>query len=122
MVLAQEGLFFVTIKLSKKSGTNDALFEFKINHTEKYFPSETVKGAFEYESGKIIALVNGSKNIRFINRIDYKEDTELRIKNLSQDNDYRSLRPFPNYNYNSFPYVLIKDSKSLTVINVRTFQ
>ena len=70
MVLAEEGMFFVTIKLSKKSGTYNALFEFKINHTEKYFPSELVKGAFEYESGKIIALVNGSKNIRFINRIN----------------------------------------------------
>jgi hypothetical protein len=37
MVLAKEGLFFVTIKQSKKSATNAVLFEFEINHTEKYF-------------------------------------------------------------------------------------
>ena len=58
-----------------------------------------MKGAFEYDSGKIIALVNGSKNIRFINRLWFKEDTSLKIGNLTNDNDYKSLRPFPNYSY-----------------------
>jgi hypothetical protein len=32
------------------------------------------------------------------------------------------MKPFFNYNYETFPYVLIKDSKSLNVINVRTMQ
>ena len=32
------------------------------------------------------------------------------------------MKPFPNYNYEIFPYVLIKDSQSLNVINVRTMQ
>jgi hypothetical protein len=81
-----------------------------------------VKGAFEYDYGKIIALVNGSKTIRFINRTYGREDTNLRIGNLSGDTEYRSLRPFPQYNYSTFPYVLIKDSKSLSLVNVRTMQ
>ena len=66
--------------------------------------------------------MNGSRNIRFINRNSYKEDSSLKIANLSNDNDYKSLRPFPNYSYKEFPYVMIKDSKSLNVINVRTMQ
>jgi hypothetical protein len=80
-----------------------------------------VKGAFEYDSGKIIALVDGQKSIRFINRNTGAENDNL-IANLSQNTEYRSLRPFPRYNYKTFPYVIIKDSKSLNVINVRTMQ
>jgi hypothetical protein len=30
--------------------------------------------------------------------------------------------PFPNYSYDLFPYVLIKDAKGLSAINVRTMQ
>ncbi len=52
----------------------------------------------------------------------FKEDTNLRIANLSNDSDYRSLQPFPNYSFIEFPYVMIKDSKCLNVINVRTMQ
>ena len=121
MVLAREGLFFIKIKQIKKSET-DVRFDFEFNQNEQYFKNKTVKGAFEYDSGKIIALVNGSRNIRFISRIWEKEDTNLRIANLSNDSDYRSLQPFPNYSFTTFPYVLIKDSKSLNVINVRTMQ
>ena len=51
-----------------------------------------------------------------------KEDNNLKFNNLSNDNDYKSLRPFPNYSYETFPYLMIKDSKSLNVINVRTMQ
>ena len=51
-----------------------------------------------------------------------KEDNNLKFNNLSNDNDYKSLRPFPNYSYETFPYIMIKDSKSLNVINVRTMQ
>ena len=80
-----------------------------------------MKGAFEYDSGKIIALVDGQKSIRFINRNTGAENDNL-IANLSQNTEYRSLRPFPRYNYKTFPYVIIKDSKSLNVINVRTMQ
>jgi hypothetical protein len=81
-----------------------------------------VKGAFEYDQGKIIAIVNESKSIRFIDRKQKKDVVSMSIKNLSNDDEYKSLRPFSNYNYKTFPYVLIKDSKCLNVINVRTMQ
>jgi hypothetical protein len=122
MVLAKEGLFFVTIKQTKKSLSDVVKFEFELLHEDKYFEKNCVKGAFEYDSGKIIALVNGSKSIRFINRTYSREEANLKIGNLSEDSEYRSLRPFPQYNYTTFPYVLIKDSKSLNVINVRSMQ
>ncbi len=32
------------------------------------------------------------------------------------------MQAFPNYNYKTFPYVLIKDTQSLNVINVKTMQ
>jgi hypothetical protein len=44
----------------------------------------------------------------------------MRIPNITGDSDYRCLRPFPNYSYEGFPYLMIKDSKSLNVVNVRT--
>ena len=69
MVLAKEGLFFVTIEQTKKSATDKSLFKIELKHTEKYFPKQIVKGAFEYETDRIIALVDGSENIRFINRL-----------------------------------------------------
>jgi hypothetical protein len=46
----------------------------------------------------------------------------LKIANLSNDSEYRGLQPFPTYSYQTFPYILIKDTKCLNVINVRTMQ
>ena len=123
MVLAKEGLFFIKIMQVKKPGVNSvSQFKFEFTNEENYFLENTVKGAFEYDSNKIIALVNGSKNIRFVNRISQKEDAQLKIANISNDNDYRCMQPFPNYNYQTFPYVLIKDTKCINVINVRSMQ
>lgn len=51
-----------------------------------------------------------------------KEESSMRILNITNADDYKSLRPFPNYSYESFPYVMIKDTKSLNVVNVRTLQ
>ena len=81
-----------------------------------------VKGAFEYDEGKIVVVVNNTKNIRFIDRKQRREDAKLSIPNISKDSDFRGLQPFPNYDYQNFPYVMIKDSKCLNVINVRTKQ
>ena len=46
----------------------------------------------------------------------------MKISNITNDYEYKILRPFPNYSYESFPYVMIKDSKSLNVINLRSMQ
>ena len=67
-------------------------------------------------------MVEGDKKIRFIDRTKETEDPDTTISNISNQSEYRSLKPFPNYNFYEFPYVLIKDSKSLNVINVRTMQ
>ena len=122
MVLTQEGLFFIKIAQIKRPGNGQSQFKFEFSSEEHYFPEETVKGAFEYQPRKIIALTSGDRSIRFISRLSYREDESLKFENLSRDNDYKSMKPFPDYNYETFPYVLIKDSKSLNVINVRTMQ
>ena len=70
----------------------------------------------------IIAITGYSDNIRFINRNPLKEDKELEIVNLSKSDNYFCLKPLPDYNYETFPYVLVRDEKSLSVINVRTMQ
>lgn len=49
-----------------------------------------------------------------------KEQTNLKIPNIMNSSEFKGLLPFPNYSYSDFPYVLVKDSKALTVINVRT--
>jgi hypothetical protein len=67
-------------------------------------------------------VVNNSKYIRFIDRKQGKEETKLSIPNISKDSDFRGLQPFPNYDYKVFPYFMVKDSKCLNVINVRTKQ
>ena len=54
--------------------------------------------------------------------IERKNRKITKIKNFSNDKNFKSLRPFPNYNFKTFPYVLLKDSKCLNVINVRTLQ
>lgn len=68
MVLSKEGLFFIKIIQIKKPGNGGSKFKFEFSSDECYFKHETVKGAFEYDQGKIIAIVNGSKSIRFVNR------------------------------------------------------
>ena len=93
-----------------------------MNHEEKYFEEQAVKGVFEYDTKKLIVVVNNSKNIRFIDRSKGTEEAKLAIPNLSKDSEYRGLLPFPNYDYQTFPYVMIKDSKCLNVVNVRTKQ
>jgi hypothetical protein len=85
MVLSKEGLFFVTIKEIKKHGNAPSQFKFELNHEEKYFEENAVKGAFEYDAGKIIAVVNYSKNIRFIDRSMGIEESKLKISNISGD-------------------------------------
>ncbi len=46
----------------------------------------------------------------------------MRILNITDNDDYKCLRPFPDYSYESFPYVMIKDNESLSVVNVRTLK
>ncbi len=65
-----------------------------------------MKGAFEYDHDKIIAIVKDSEYIHFIDR---KMKKEAKIKNHSDDKNFKSLRPFPNFNLKTFPYVLLKD-------------
>jgi hypothetical protein len=67
LILSNSGMFFVTIVLEKRAG-KILRFSFEFNFDESYFVGSTVKGAFEYNIGKFITLVNGSKNIRFIDR------------------------------------------------------
>jgi len=74
MVLTQEGLFFIKIIQIKKPGNATPVFKFEFSSEEHYFAEECVKGAFEYQPRKIIALTNGSRNIRFVNRQTFKED------------------------------------------------
>ena len=66
--------------------------------------------------------MNNSKDIRFIDRTKGIEEAKLSIPNISKDSDFRGMQPFPNYDYWTFPYVMVKDSKCLNVINVRTKQ
>lgn len=70
-----------------------------MNHEEKYFEEQTVKGAFEYDDGKIVAVVNNSKFIKFIDRKQMREEAKMSIPNISKDSDFRGLQPFPNYDY-----------------------
>lgn len=52
-------------------------FSFEFNQGESYFEGKAVKGAFEYDIGRIILLLNGSNNIKFINRQTLKEDNGI---------------------------------------------
>lgn len=70
-------------------------FQFSLNET--YFIGNTVKGAFEYDAGKVIVILNGSRSIRFIDRNLRKEVIEQSIQNISTENAYCSLIPFPNF-------------------------
>ena len=73
MILTDTGLYFISINLVKKIGRTPQ-FTFEFNQRESYFEGKAVKGAFEYDIGKIILLLNGSNNIKFINRQKLQED------------------------------------------------
>jgi hypothetical protein len=120
MILAEHGIFFITIIMEKKLGKLTK-FTFKFDLSEQYFSGQTPKGAFEYDTGRFIVILNGSKTIKFINRNLRKEDN-IQIPNISDEEKYCSLLPFPYFDFQDNPYVLIKDSQSLNVINVLTYQ
>ena len=82
MVLAKEGLFFIQINIIKDPLNSDTKFDLKLQD-EKYFEKQTVKGAFEYKEGKLIAIVNGKLKISFLDRNNNKELENNSINNLS---------------------------------------
>jgi hypothetical protein len=86
---------------------------------ESYFSGQIVKGAFEYEAGKIIAVVNNSSTIEFINRDKKLVDNQIKMQGSKT---FACIEPFPNFNMQICPYVLIRDDRSLNVVNVRTLQ
>ena len=57
MILADQGLFFITIAYDFKARNPRFIFQFSLD--EYYFSGNTVKGAFEYDVGKIIIILNG---------------------------------------------------------------
>ena len=57
MMLAYQGLYFITINYENKYGKVPR-FTFSFNQDEAYFHGLTVKGAFEYDTGKIITILN----------------------------------------------------------------
>ena len=117
MVISNQGLFF--IKIDRVPNTDI----FKLEQTSKdFFEKEAVRGAFEYKEGKFILLINGTNKIRFFDKEKEKEDTFLKLHNLSDETSYRCLQPFPGYDYEKLPFVLIKDSISLSVINTKTMK
>jgi hypothetical protein len=63
----------------KKPNSIDCKFEFDCQSEECYFKGKILKGAFEYNPGKIIVLTEGVKNIRFLDRIFEREDDSLKI-------------------------------------------
>jgi hypothetical protein len=68
MIAAKYGLFFAKIKISKDPNSNESKFNLALNKSEYYFKNHELKGAFEYDQDKIIAIVNDSKSIYFIDR------------------------------------------------------
>ena len=97
-------------------------FTFIFDFDENYFQNYTVKGAFEYDTGKIIAILNEIVTIKFLDRSMRSEVKPIEMANITAEKKYCSLRPFPNFDIKTNPYVLVKDTKSLNVINVSTYQ
>ena len=97
MILAEHGIFFITISLDKKLG-KVARFTFKFDLAEQYFGGQTPKGAFEYDTGRFIVILNGSKIIKFINR-NLRKEENFQIPNISAEEKYCSLLPFPYFDY-----------------------
>ncbi len=76
IIIATNGLFFVTIRQNKGAGKG---FLFELDTQEFYFKGEKVKGTYEYTKDKIIAVIEGSKQIRFIDRKYQREDMTCKI-------------------------------------------
>jgi len=58
---------------------------------ESYFNGQTVRGAFEYEPGKIIAVVNDSPTIEFINRGTKLVEQQIKIQNISGSKNFACI-------------------------------
>ena len=121
MLLTKQGMYFITI--SMRPGV-PAKFFFNLNTTESAYRGKCIKGAFEYEPDKFLVLANGINSFLFTQRNNMGKTLRENhaIPNPSEDKYYHGLKPFPGFDIDSRPYVLIKDRLSLTVVNLKTKQ
>ena len=98
MILAENGIFFITITQDLNDFGKIGTFNFHFDLNETYFMGQTSKGAFEYDIGKFIVILNGSNVVRFIDR-NLKKEEKIQIPNITGEECYCSLLPFPHFDY-----------------------
>jgi hypothetical protein len=69
----------------------------------------TVRGSFEYDVNKIVIILNETKSIKFIDRVQRREVKNMEIANMSLAKNFCSIQPIPHFDYHLNPYIIIKD-------------
>ena len=72
--------------------------------------------AYEYSSGNFIALAADISEIIFKSK--QRHGLNEYIKNPTRSNIYYSLKPIPGFDPVTKPYIFVKDSKAILVIDV----
>ena len=95
-----------------------------------FYADKLIQSAFEYNipfkrERKVVVLVQGSNTIDILSLSkdsSYLTDDTIQIKNPSGSTRYYSMQPIPDFDYTRNPFVLIKDSKSVLLLNLQSNQ
>lgn len=104
----ESGLYFGTV-----TGT-----EFELNPTEFYFGNLTVSQVIEISPGIIMCSVFEQSGLQIIRRANKRKylvnSEEIELINCSD------LLRLPEYNYDTFPYIIVRSKHNISLVNVRS--
>ncbi len=95
--MTKEGLKFCNI----------TTYNVTLNKKEEYFKHKNVVGAFEYLPNVFIVALETEQWLQKLDR-KIKRSTNF-VKNLTGNRQYCGLNPLPSYDYNTYPFVLVRD-------------
>lgn len=89
-----------------------------LNTNEVYFREQDIKGAIEFKRDLIATCMDMDLNIYIIDR---KAKTTVRtIENPSGSDNPLCMRLIPQFDYDKFPFALVRDKDGVTLVNLRT--
>jgi hypothetical protein len=89
-----------------------------INPNEVYFKEQDVKSAIEFRRDHVATCFDMDFNVHIIDR-KHRQVVRV-IENPSNSDNPLCLRLIPGFDYDKFPFLLLRDKEGVTIINLRT--
>lgn len=111
MLACSRGLFFGNVADVGEIRVN-------INQNEVYFRQQDVKSAIEYRRDYVATCFDMDFNVHIIDR---KQKSVVRvIENPSNNDSPLCLRLIPGFDYDKFPFLILRDKEGVTLMNLRS--